>query len=118
MEEESDNSSGDQASSITPIKMETCSCSICSNEFKFKSKLKSHQNRVHSEIYQCSDCDGTYAAKSSFLKHLKIHEGIQKRHVCQTCGKRFQTPSLLRRHIRTHTGEQPFKCQECGREFS
>lgn len=32
---------------------------------------------------------------------------------CKFCGKGFYYPSSLEKHIRTHTGEKPFKCPQC-----
>eukprot|EP00090_Calanus_glacialis_P038827 TRINITY_DN67664_c0_g1_i1.p1 TRINITY_DN67664_c0_g1~~TRINITY_DN67664_c0_g1_i1.p1 ORF type:complete len:309 (+),score=33.38 TRINITY_DN67664_c0_g1_i1:64-927(+) len=37
---------------------------------------------------------------------------------CPTCNKEFHVPSLLERHMRTHTNERPYQCRLCGRSYS
>ncbi|XP_076865956.1 LOW QUALITY PROTEIN: zinc finger protein 516 [Brachyhypopomus gauderio] len=37
----------------------------------------------------------------------------QGEHVCPVCGKSFSQPSHYRTHMRSHTGERPFRCQYC-----
>ncbi len=39
------------------------------------------------------------------------------RHVCQFCGRRCTKPSVLKKHIRSHTGERPYPCLPCGFSF-
>ncbi|KAK8741823.1 hypothetical protein OTU49_002423 [Cherax quadricarinatus] len=42
-----------------------------------------------------------------------IQRNTSSDHVCGFCGKNFSAPAFLRRHIRAHTGEKPFKCPHC-----
>jgi hypothetical protein len=47
---------------------------------------------------------------------LKLRE--KGKHVCQFCKKTFPRSANLIRHVRTHTGEQPYSCSYCDRSFS
>jgi len=39
------------------------------------------------------------------------------RHTCRFCGRVCAKPSVLQKHIRTHTGERPYPCTTCGLRF-
>ncbi|XP_070575023.1 sal-like protein 3 isoform X5 [Ptychodera flava] len=40
------------------------------------------------------------------------------KHKCRFCHKVFGSDSALQIHVRSHTGERPFKCNICGNRFS
>ncbi|XP_054478224.1 zinc finger protein 1035 [Anoplopoma fimbria] len=36
---------------------------------------------------------------------------------CKFCGECFDTPQSLEKHVRSHRGEKPYRCLECGKGF-
>ncbi|NXF42412.1 ZN629 protein, partial [Nyctibius bracteatus] len=55
-----------------------------------------------------------FAQHSNLLKYKKTHSG-DRPFRCGECGLAFVRSSSLVRHQHMHTGEWPYRCGECGK---
>lgn len=55
-------------------------------------------------LFCCTLCDKSFSYQRMLNRHMKCHSEV-KRHRCEHCGKGFNDTFDLKRHVRTHTGE-------------
>ncbi|XP_046559009.1 zinc finger protein 709-like [Haliotis rubra] len=91
-------------------------CEYCEKNFSCKSKMEIHiRTHTGERPYKCTDCDKTFAAKSGYHQHRQLH--LLGKVSCQVCSKILANQSYLKRHMRIHTQEKPYRCKLCGEAF-
>ncbi len=71
-------------------------------------------------IYICPEptCMKQYSCKSRLIIHIRTHSG-EKPFKCNVCNKSFNEKGNLKIHMRIHTGEKPYACnfEGCAKSF-
>uniref|UniRef100_A0A4W5JXM6 HIVEP zinc finger 3 n=1 Tax=Hucho hucho TaxID=62062 RepID=A0A4W5JXM6_9TELE len=68
----------------------------------------------HSETLRVEIFEGGYKSNEEYVYVRGRGRG---KHVCGECGIRCKKPSMLRKHIRTHTDVRPYICKHCNFAF-
>ncbi|KAF1381860.1 hypothetical protein PFLUV_G00158390 [Perca fluviatilis] len=88
------------------------------------------RNKVQPETQASNESDKDVASKTE-PRRVKIFDGGYKsneeyiyvrgrgrgKYICEECGIRCKKPSMLRKHIRTHSDVRPYHCVHCNFSF-
>ncbi|CEL61844.1 Zinc-responsive transcriptional regulator ZAP1 OS=Saccharomyces cerevisiae (strain ATCC 204508 / S288c) GN=ZAP1 PE=1 SV=1 [Rhizoctonia solani AG-1 IB] len=108
----------------------TCRWTGCSESFSTSAALTEHLSSVHvgrgKAAYDCfwSGCTrhgekNGFSSKQKVLRHLQSHTG-HRPFRCEVCGVDFSEAATLQQHMRRHTQEKPYVCDfpGCGKAFA
>ncbi|XP_062537440.1 uncharacterized protein LOC134205837 [Armigeres subalbatus] len=90
-------------------------CDQCDERFKYRSTFDYHYAVKHeSQMVPCPVCGKLLKHKSLIREHVRRHTG---HFPCPVCGKILQKKYSLDVHMRTHTNVKPYACDMCGQRF-
>ncbi|XP_061881579.1 gastrula zinc finger protein xFG20-1-like [Entelurus aequoreus] len=90
-----------------------------------ESDKKTRTDKEHSECskktkgtpFSCLVCGQIFPDKTQVKRHMRTHTG-ENPSSCSVCGKGFSEKKHARRHMKTHTGEKHFRCSVCFKSFN
>ncbi|CAE6481999.1 unnamed protein product [Rhizoctonia solani] len=120
----------EKASPIPDGQTHMCRWTGCSESFPTCAALTDHLSSVHvgrgKASYDChwADCNrhgekNGFSSKQKVLRHLQSHTG-HRPFRCDVCGLDFSEAATLQQHMRRHTQEKPYVCDYpgCGKAFA
>ncbi|XP_033208402.1 zinc finger protein 708-like [Belonocnema kinseyi] len=104
-------------------------CTKCGKKFRSQSLYENHVSKMHQELSETissasnnspekeiEEISSEKVSKSGKRprRRPKLNGSLLK---CSYCSQEFEFPSVLKRHVRSHTNERPYVCKVCNKSF-
>lgn len=94
-----------------------CPIEGCNSKFMWEPALKRHMlKHQDKKEHLCELCGKGYNTADSLRYHMGTHRG-ERRHLCTYCGKTFTQMVHLTYHINVHTKKKKYICGKCNRTY-
>lgn len=90
-------------------------CCHSSHNFQFCKTCNLYLMNEHSENHLCFVTEGGQSYSTSCPNKTRRHLGLR---TCKKCNLTFTKLVKFVKHMRSHTGKTPYKCNECGTYFA
>lgn len=86
----------------------------CKDGSEINSEQDKENSLIKSEPRRIKIFDGGYKSNEEYVYVRGRGRG---KYICEECGIRCKKPSMLKKHIRTHTDVRPYHCTYCNFSF-
>ncbi|KAG8196916.1 hypothetical protein JTE90_027620 [Oedothorax gibbosus] len=91
-----------------------CICKECNYMSEYSYMMKRHAVRHTERGVVCEECGKHYKDHYILKMHIKmVHSIAEVLYTCDICEKKFTRKAHLKRHLRIHQPDRPYKCSFC-----